>query len=217
MTESYYLSRPVSRVIDNPIIKDRVTFIKTGQETQGEYLLLKLELAPHGGILMHYHRTFTETFTILEGRLNIVIAGEQQVLAAGQAALIPPKVHHRFFNPSKSQVTATVEIRPARQFEQALRLSYGLATDGKTNAYALPRNLWHLALLFQLADTYVPGPPWFIQQGLLGLVAKGAKRLGKDQVLKKYGITGEANQGLVKYQVPPEDNFNDQTTQAPAR
>jgi mannose-6-phosphate isomerase-like protein (cupin superfamily) len=201
MTKPYHHSWPVTRVIDNPVLKDRVTFIKTGQETYGEYLLLKLELAPHGGNLMHYHRTFTETFTVVDGQLHLVVAGKQQLLKAGQTACMPRQVHHRFFNPSQSQVTATVEIRPARRFEQALRVSYGLARDGKTNAQAVPTNLWHLALLFQLADTYVPGPPWFVQQGLLGLVAHVAKRLGKDQELKKYQVTGPLNQGPVKSQL----------------
>ena len=34
------------RVIENPVIGDRVTFLKTAEETDGEYMLAKVELAP---------------------------------------------------------------------------------------------------------------------------------------------------------------------------
>ncbi len=65
---------PQNRVIENPIEKTRTTFVKTGEETNGEYLLLKEELAPHGGTPMHYHLSFTEKFEVLEGQLNIMIS-----------------------------------------------------------------------------------------------------------------------------------------------
>lgn len=35
------------RVIDNPVLKDCVTLVKTAEATNGEYLLVKSEIAPH--------------------------------------------------------------------------------------------------------------------------------------------------------------------------
>jgi quercetin dioxygenase-like cupin family protein len=173
-------------MIHNPVIRDTITFIKTSDETNGEYALFKVELARGGGNGMHYHRTFTEKFEVLKGRLNVSIDGDDQVLHTGQSALALPKVHHRFYNESDDPVTFTVEIRPARQFEKALRIGYGLATDGKTNARALPTNLWHLALLFEVAETYVPRAPWWMQQMVMGALARIARWLGKDKEVEKY-------------------------------
>lgn len=180
------LSLTQDRVIENPIIKDRITFLKTTEETNGEYLLLQLEVAPHGGNLMHYHTTFTEKFEVVEGQLDVMVNSEHKVLTAGQSALVPLMVHHRFFNTSDKPVTALLEIRPARQFEKSLRVAYGLARDGKTNGQSLPTSIWHLALLFQLGESYVPGLPLFIQRAIFGVLASFAKRLGKDKELEKY-------------------------------
>ncbi len=174
-----------SRVIENHI-KDRITFVKTTEETNGEYLLLKEEVAPHGGTPMHYHVSFTEKFEVLEGQLNIMIAGEHKILKAGQGTFVPLKAHHRVFNTSETPVAYMTEVRPARQFEKALRVDYGLARDGKTNAEAIPTNLWHLALLFQLSESYLPGVPLRIQQGISGVLASIAKRLKKDKEFEKY-------------------------------
>jgi mannose-6-phosphate isomerase-like protein (cupin superfamily) len=132
LTQDRVIENPMlkDRVIENPIIKDRVTFVKTTEETNGEYLLFKLEIAPQGGNVMHYHTTFTEKFEVVEGQLNVMLNGEHRVLEAGQSALVPMMAHHRFFSTSDKPVTAIVEIRPARQFEKSLRIAYGLARDG---------------------------------------------------------------------------------------
>ncbi len=36
------------RRIYHPIQRDAVTFLETAEETNGEYLLIEVELAPHG-------------------------------------------------------------------------------------------------------------------------------------------------------------------------
>jgi quercetin dioxygenase-like cupin family protein len=175
-----------SRVIENPVIKDRITFIKTSEDTNGEYLLAQLEVAPGGGNAMHYHTTFTEKFEVVEGQLNVSLNGEEKVLHVGESAFVPEMAHHRFYNTTDKYAIALVELRPPRNFEKALRIAYRLARDGKTNEKSLPKNFWHLALLFQLGEGYMPGLPLPIQRGLFGVLAGIAKLLGKDKELEKY-------------------------------
>jgi hypothetical protein len=79
-----------------------------------------------------------------------------------------------------------LELRPARNFEKALRIAYGLASDGKVTAKAVPKSIWHLALLFQLGESYLPGLPLPIQRGMFGALAGMARLLGKDKELEKY-------------------------------
>ena len=67
----------MERVIENPVLKDRTTFLKTTEETKGEYLLLKSEVGPHGGVPLDYHVTFTERFEVLEGQLNVIVGGRR--------------------------------------------------------------------------------------------------------------------------------------------
>jgi len=174
------------RVIENPVIGDRVTFLKTAEETDGEYLRARVELAPRGGNAMHYHLTFTEAFEVLEGRLNVDSDGRHLVLEPGQKALIPKESRHRFYSTSDEPVTFTVEMRPARRMEEALRVAYGLARDGKTNAKSVPRNILQLALLYELGESYLVGMPLSMQRAVFGLLAKVARWRGVDKSLEKY-------------------------------
>jgi mannose-6-phosphate isomerase-like protein (cupin superfamily) len=187
MEESVAMREEVrGKVIENPVIGDRVTFLKSAEETEGEYLLLKVELAPHGGNAMHYHLTFTEAFEVLEGRLNIDLGGRHLVLGPGEKALVPIKAHHRFYSTSDEPVTFTVEIRSARRMEEALRVAYGLARDGKTNAKSVPRNIFQLALLYQLGESYLAGMPLFLQRAVFGALAKVARWRGVEKSFEKY-------------------------------
>jgi hypothetical protein len=96
------------------------------------------------------------------------------------------KTHHRFYSTSDTSVKYIVEIRPARQFEKSLRIACGLARDGRVNSKGIPKSIWHLALVFQLAETYLPGLPLFIQQGIFGGLASIAKWRGLDRELERY-------------------------------
>ncbi len=175
---------PRERTIENPVIGDRVTFVNTTAETQGAYLLEQIELAPHGGNALHYHLTFTERFEVLDGRLHIELDGQQLILGPGESAFVPLKAQHRFYSTSETPVTFRVELRPARQFEDALRIAYGLARDGRTTAQSVPKNIWELAVLFQMAETYLPGLPLRVQQRLFGTLATIARWLGVEQRLR---------------------------------
>ncbi len=174
------------RTIDNPVIGDRVTFLKTTQETNGEYLLMQIELAPHGGTTKHYHVAFTETFEVLEGELHVSVDGHEHVLGAGDKAFVPMRAAHHFYSTSDEPVVFRLETRPARTMEQATRIAYGLARDGKTNAKAVPRNIWELALVFDLGESYLVGMPLVLQQAIFGILARIARWRGVDKRLEKY-------------------------------
>jgi mannose-6-phosphate isomerase-like protein (cupin superfamily) len=42
----------------NPQYKDYATFLKTSEETDGEYTLIEFEVGPGGGNTPHYHKTY---------------------------------------------------------------------------------------------------------------------------------------------------------------
>jgi mannose-6-phosphate isomerase-like protein (cupin superfamily) len=180
------MERTRDRVIENPVIGDRVTFLKTTEETGGEYLLAEIELAPHGGNAMHYHLTFTEAFEVLEGRLNVDVDGLTLVLGPGERAFVPKRIPHRFYSTSDEPAKFRAKIRPARRMEDALRIAYGLARDGKTNAKSVPKNVWQLALLFEMGEGYLAGAPLFLQRAVFGALAMVARWKGVDKSFQKY-------------------------------
>ena len=174
------------RTIENPAIGDRVTFLKTTAETDGEYLLLRIELAPRGGNSLHYHPAFTEEFRAVEGRLNVELAGRQLTLEPGERALVPIGARHRFYSTSDEPILFEVEIRPAQRFEEGARIGYGLARDGLVRPGGMPKSIWHAALLLPLGGTYPAGIPRWLLQVSLGPLAAIARRRGVERALAKY-------------------------------
>ncbi|MBK6993450.1 MAG: cupin domain-containing protein [Lewinellaceae bacterium] len=173
-----------NRTVKNPIIKDVVTFLETVNETNGNHTLITVELAPKGGNDLHFHKSFDETFTVLEGRLGIQIEKEIIYLNKGESATAHKGQLHRFFNPSDEHDTSfNVLIQPGNQgFETAIQVAYGLACDGLTNSEMMPKSFYHLALLLYWGDTNLPGIYKWIEP-LMRWLAKRAIKKGIDKEL----------------------------------
>lgn len=178
----------LSRTIVNPLMGEKVTFLKTAEETNGEYALVEVDLAPLGGVGLHYHTHYAEYFEVIDGVLGIECDGKTVFLHPGESITAHIGSKHRFFNDSETKrVTFRTTITPARQFEQGLRIIYGLICDGKTNKKGIP-NIWHLALMFEKAESYFPGLPLGLQVRIFRLLANIARRKGKDKDLLKYYV-----------------------------
>lgn len=175
-----------SRVVVNPVNGEKVTFLKTTEETGGASLLAHLELTPHGKIPLHYHPVMTERLKVLEGRINIQTAKEKKEYAVGEEVIIQPRTIHRFWNTSGNNVLLEVEFIPAGDFEKAVRAGDGLAEDGKANKQGLPKNIFHMAIIFGWMGSYFPGMPEFLQDGIFGGLARLGRALGKHKELEKY-------------------------------
>jgi hypothetical protein len=82
------------------------------------------------------------------------------------------------------------EVRPARKMEQSLRAEYGLARGGKTNKKGVPTNLFELALLYELSESYLVGMPQFLQKCVFGALARVARWRGYDPDFAKLSRLG---------------------------
>ena len=178
----------LGRVSENPITGVRHTFLVTGEDTGGEYVRVRAELPPRApGVPMHFHLSYTERFEVLEGRLDLCVGKKNHVvLTSGQSAFVPLKVPHRFWNATDEPVVFEGEIRPASNFEKAIKAGDGMARDGKTNKNGVPKNLFELALAYELAESYLSGMPLFLQKGIFGTLAKIARKRGYDPEFSEY-------------------------------
>ena len=175
------------RVFENPIIKDRVTIIKTSKETNGEYTLVEVELARGGGNGLHAHTSFTEEFTSLEGELGVELDKKQMRLAPGNSALVPIGQWHRFYNPGNNTVRFLVKLTPGHEgFENGLRIGYGLAESGLTNKKGIPKKISHLAVLLSFTDTVLPGFLSLIQPVLKWQARRAVKKGVDKELIKQY-------------------------------
>ncbi len=176
-----------NRTITNPINGDKLTFLKTCEETNGESFTAELEVFSNAQGSSagppHYHASYTESFHVLEGELTLTIGNKTVVLKKGQSATIPLRTIHTFSNKTSQTVKAIVETLPGLQgFENGLYIMYGLAADGKTTKNGMPKSIAHVALLMAMSDTRFGGIMSVINT-LMMLIAKKARKMGIEQEL----------------------------------
>ncbi len=182
-------STPLENDLINPVSGDRLSFLMPSTETRGAYVISMTELRPGSkGIPMHYHLTYTETFRVVKGKLDICVGGKQhhRVLEAGELVHVPLRTLHQFWNSRDEPVVFTDEVRPGWRYEATMRVFYGLARDGKVNKTGFPTNFWEIVLVTQLSESYFPGIPLILQQGLFGLLGTIAKWMGYDPAFSQY-------------------------------
>jgi quercetin dioxygenase-like cupin family protein len=175
------------RTIYNPIQKDTVTFLKTYADTNGECTLVEVELANGGGVGLHYHKTYSETFDCLQGEVQVRLGKTTHTLKPGDSATANPNTNHLFCNRSGMPCKFQVELRPAsRGFEQSLQIGYGLAKDGQCRPNGFPKDKLALAWLFDISESNLPG--WMsLFEFILRKQAKDARKKGIDKMLiEKY-------------------------------
>lgn len=174
--------------IYNPVIKDTATFVHTSAETGGKLTEMLMTLQPGGGNTLHYHKTYTETFTPISGELGLQTGKKSQtILKPGETYTVQRMQLHRFFNPGNTEISFTIKMHPGHEgFEKALTIFYGLAADGLTDKNSIPKSLKHTAILVCMSDMNAPGMlTWLFP--LLKWIAKRDKRSGEEQrLLDKY-------------------------------
>lgn len=176
----------INRTIEHGITGEKITFLESCHETNGEYLKIKVELPPNGeGPPLHYHGAFEELFEVIEGELAITLEEEEKILPAGESVIVPKYVNHRFRNASNEPVTFYVTLTPGHYFEESMRIAYGLIADKRVNKQGLPKNPLHTALMLKMQDTNITSMPKIVQTLIFGGLAKVAKWTGVDKSLER--------------------------------
>ena len=173
----------MKRTIVNPIIKDIATFVQTAKESDSHVSEIEIVVMPGGGNILHYHKTYSETFIAVEGELGVKLKDGFKILKPGESYTVKPMELHAFFNPGGRPVKFKILIEPGHEgFENSLRILYGLAADGLTDNKSLPKSLTHTALLLNMSDMNAPGfLTWIFP--LLRWIAKGEKAKREEQRL----------------------------------
>src|SRR3954447_22151620 len=100
------------QTVVNPVTGERVTFVKTAAETQGE--LLELELVwprPGERAPAHVHPGMEERYEVITGAAAFRIGDREQTAWPGEVVSVPPGTTHRAWNPTDEEVRLKVEFR----------------------------------------------------------------------------------------------------------
>ena len=178
------------RTIVNPIIKDTVTFLQTAEESGGKMTEAEITLMPKGGNPLHYHKTYSETFTVLEGELGLKLGGRnKKILKTGESYTVEPMSLHCFFNPTDKEIKFNIKLKPGHTgFENSLRILYGLAEDGLTNKKSIPKRLTHTAIIVCMSDMNVPGLLTLLFPLLKRLAGKARANGEQQKLIDKYCV-----------------------------
>ena len=173
------------RRIYNPVQRDAATFLDTSEASRGARTLIELAVAPSGKVTPHYHLTYSERFKVLEGHLTVEIDGVRHELEAGDEAVAPPRSLHAWSNPRAERSVVHIELRPGRPgFEKGLRITYGLAADGRVLKNGVPRNPLHAALVLEMGELRLPGAYAALER-VLRLLARIARWRHIDRELER--------------------------------
>jgi quercetin dioxygenase-like cupin family protein len=123
--------------IHNPVTGERITFLATAGDTNGEAVVIETVVQPHGSVAAaHVHPSQIERFAVKSGILGLKAGGRKHTLGPGQTITVEAGTVHRFWNAGEEPVEFVCEVRPALQFESLLETMFALAADGKTNRKA---------------------------------------------------------------------------------
>ena len=161
------------QTIENPVSGEKITFIQTSADTDGELLEIELELAADGAVPgAHIHPEQEERFEVIEGTMSFRLGLKKIVAGPGDVVTVPAGARHKFSNGGDEPVEVRVEVRPALKMEDLLCNTVALATEGKTNRKGMPKPV-HLALFVREYENEVraPFPPPAVVRALMAPLA----------------------------------------------
>jgi quercetin dioxygenase-like cupin family protein len=170
------------QIIQNPVSGERIEFLRTAADTDGELLEFELELSADGRVPgAHVHPEQEERFHVLEGTMKFRLGMRTIVAEAGESVVVPAGRVHKFANGGDGRARARIEVVPALDMEDLLCTTAELAHEGNVMRYGMPKPL-HLALFVRRfrREVRAPYPPaWFVQAVMAPLAAM-ARRRGHD-------------------------------------
>jgi len=170
------------QIIHNPVSGERIEFLRTASDTDGELLEFELGLAADGRVPgAHVHPSQEERFHVLEGTMKFRLGLRTIRAEAGETVVVPAGRVHKFTNGGDGPARARVEVVPALDMEDLLATTAELAHEGNVLRSGMPKPL-HLALFVERfrREVRAPFPPAWMVRVLMAPLAALARRRGHD-------------------------------------
>jgi quercetin dioxygenase-like cupin family protein len=169
-----------NREIYNPRTGQRMIFLKTGKDSEGNLLEIECfnppstEREPE-----HIHPIQESSCEVISGKLQFNIGGIRKEIKAGESVIIPAGVPHHFWNEENTEAHHLQRFSPALHIDDFFRTFFALARDGKLNRKGLP-NFFIISLLSMKHQDEIrlTKPPWLVQKFTFLLLAPIARVLG---------------------------------------
>ncbi len=152
--------------------------IKTAHETEGRALEMEWVLQPGaGGTPLHIHPHATETYEVLEGKLDVYVNGAWRVIATGARGSVPPGVPHTFRNSSENRTRVYNVHSPAMRFGEYFETIHRIVNSGVVEQGRMtPKAMLYLSMVMTRFEPEILSvkPP----QVIVRIVSVAARLLG---------------------------------------
>jgi quercetin dioxygenase-like cupin family protein len=114
----------INRTIHNPVLGGTINFLTTAKEPHGAITELEVTVMPQSENPPHYHRSYDESFTVIEGMLRLHLGGGvRKSLGAGESYIVRAGHVHSFRNWTNQPARIRTRIVPGEEgFEDSLRI-----------------------------------------------------------------------------------------------
>ena len=124
--------RPLARVADLVGPTASTTFLAPGSMTRRQFGIFRRDMKPHaGGPDAHIHRTFSESFYMLEGRVRFYDGREWVEATAGDFLYVPKGGIHAFSADSDKPASMLILFAPGRARERFFREMEEIRASGR--------------------------------------------------------------------------------------
>ncbi|HEY1647301.1 MAG TPA: cupin domain-containing protein [Terracidiphilus sp.] len=168
---------------------ETLTMLVSEEDNDGTLQLYRVHLPPHRpSPPLHYHLELSETFTALEGTLDMYLGRERKHirLTSGESVTAQIGQLHTFANNSDQPCTMTVETRPAGDVVKAFQVAYGVANDGGASPDGLHRNPLIRLRFVEIAEGFLPFPPLPLQRFVLRVAHVISLVTGVERQIQRY-------------------------------
>jgi quercetin dioxygenase-like cupin family protein len=182
-------------VIENPVTGQRLVFLVTSADSDGE-LFAAEGIFPPGGFagVPHIHPDQDEHFEVLAGRAAFDVDGHRHVLGVAETIDVPRGATHTFANAGPDEMRVRFEFRPARpSTEQFYEIYFAFAQQGRVNAKAMP-GLLDIALVWPITSEHavLASPPAAVQDALFRVLAPVARTVRRRAPVCRYALARDA-------------------------
>jgi quercetin dioxygenase-like cupin family protein len=172
----------IGQQLENPVTGEKLTFVETAASTDGERVVVDLELAADGKVPgVHIHPKQEEKFEVLKGTMKFRYGMKKIVAKAGETVVVPAGKVHDFANAGALPAHVRVTITPALKMEELFETNVALAKEGKVMKSGMPKPIEMALFVREFRDEVgAPFPPAFVVRAVTAPLAAIAKRRGRN-------------------------------------
>ncbi|HVC07919.1 MAG TPA: cupin domain-containing protein [Solirubrobacterales bacterium] len=148
------------RQIANPATGERIVFLRTAEDTDGELLEMDDFWADvDHRTPEHIHPAMEERWEVISGWVKFEIGGVERTVGPGDSIAAPPGTPHCARNVGEEPAQLRIQMRPALRWQEFVERLFALAASGQGDPRRMPDPDSLPALMREFRREVTPVPP----------------------------------------------------------